>query len=340
DAVLVVSFGGPEGRDDVIPFLENVLRGRNVPRERMLEVAEHYNHFEGVSPLNAQVRELISVLQPELTRRGIDVPVYWGNRNWHPLLPDTMREIADAGHRRVLALVLSSCSSYSSCRQYRENIQAARESVGDGAPVVDKVRAFFNHPGFIDASSARVADALEKFSLADRQHVHVAYTAHSIPSSMASTCRYEAQLTETARLISEHLGVPPERSALVFQSRSGRPQDPWLEPDICDHLVSLHSRGVRHVVIAPIGFLSDHMEVLFDLDTEARQLSTELDLQMERAATVGTHPAFVAALGDLIAERMTGSPDRKTVGLLGPVADVCPADCCPAPARRPAPAAK
>jgi len=329
DAILLVAFGGPEAKQDVMPFLENVTRGRNVPRERLLEVAEHYDHFDGVSPLNGQVRDLREALQGELQRVGIDLPIHWGNRNWHPLLPDTMAEMASQGIRRVLAVVLAAYSSYSSCRQYLENIEAAREVVGADAPVVDKVRAFFNHPEFVAASAECLAEALVGFEDAE-----VAFTAHSIPVAIARECDYAAQLTETGRLVAEACGVDPGRWQMVYQSRSGRPQDPWLEPDIVDHVRSLHERGVEVVVVHPIGFLSDHLEVLFDLDVEAAAVSAELGLRFRRAATVGVHPRFVGMLGELIAERCTGTADtagsagRLAVGTLPPCPDTCPAGCC------------
>jgi ferrochelatase len=331
DAILIVAFGGPERREDVMPFLENVVRGRNVPRERLLEVAGHYNHFGGVSPLNAQVRELIAALEPELERRGIVRPIYWGNRNWHPFLADALREMTDAGVRRALAVVLAAYSSYSSCRQYLENIEDARQSAGADAPAVDKVRVFYNHPEFIAASADRLRDALQEFPAERRAGVHVAFTAHSIPQSMADACDYAQQLAETARLVAEEAGIAADHWQLVYQSRSGRPQDPWLEPDICDHLAALGRSGVREVVIAPIGFLSDHLEVLYDLDDEARRRADELGLRMVRAATVGTHPRFVSMLGELIAERITGGVNPRAIGRYGASHDVCTADCCPAP---------
>jgi ferrochelatase len=338
DAILIVAFGGPEQRDDVLPFLENVLRGRNVPRERMLAVAEHYYHFGGVSPINAQVRDLIAALRPVLERSGIHLPIYWGNRNWHPLLESTMHVMKEAGVQRALGLVLSAYSSYSSCRQYREDIARAQTTVGPGAPAVDKIRAFFNHPDFIAAGADRVAAALEQVPAARRGAAALAFTAHSIPSAMARGCRYEAQLRETCRLIAEAIDVRPERWQLVYQSRSGRPADPWLEPDICDQLQSLHTAGVRDVVVHPVGFLSDHLEVLYDLDEEARQKAEALGLNMVRAATVGTHPRFVAMLHGLIAERLAPAQQRPVVGVCPPCPDVCPADCCPPPmARRPDP---
>src|ERR1700738_611126 len=238
DAILVVSFGGPESTDEVIPFLENVLRGRNVPRERLLAVAEHYYHFGGKSPINQQTRELVAALEAELARRGPQLPVYWGNRNWHPLLTDTLRQMKDEGVHHALAFVTSAYSSYSGCRQYREDIARAQNEVGPGAPEVDKLRAFFNHPGFIDAIEERVQDALQSILAGARQNIQAVYTAHSIPVSMANTSDYVRQIEEVRRLVSGRLGITND--VLVYQSRSGTPGQPWLEPDILDHL-----RGVK-----------------------------------------------------------------------------------------------
>jgi ferrochelatase len=333
DAVLLVSFGGPDGPDDVLPFLENVLRGRNVPRERMLEVAEHYHHFGGRSPINDQNRALLEALRRELAQRGPDLPVYWGNRNWHPFLADTLREMADAGIRRVAAFVTSAFSSYSGCRQYRENIADALAPLGDRAPAVDKLRVFFNHPGFVGPMAENVAACLDRFPPARRGATPVLFTAHSIPTSMADSCRYVAQLRESCRLVAEGAGAGTWE--LVFQSRSGPPTQPWLEPDVCDRIRELAATGHDGVIAAPIGFVSDHMEVLYDLDTEAADLCRSLGVRFERAATVGTAPAFVAMIRDLIAERHVGAADRPALGLLPASHDVCPVDCCPAP-RRPA----
>jgi ferrochelatase len=336
DSILIVGFGGPERRDDVIPFLENVTRGRNIPRERLLEVAEHYNHFGGVSPINAQVRELIAALRAELDRQNIALPIYSGNRNWHPMLADTLAEMTEAGRKRSLAIVLAAYSSYSSCRQYREDIERARASAGAEAPRVDKVRVFYNHPGFIAANADRVHEAMATIGASNGQSLaHLAFTAHSIPLSMARNCDYERQLSETCRLVAEDVGVEPARWQLVYQSRSGRPQDPWLDPDILDHLRELKKRGVHNVVIHPIGFLSDHIEVLFDLDEEARQLSNELGLRMVRSGTVGVHPGFIGMLGELILERIgeIRESDRWASGQYGPSHDVCPELCCLPPAR-------
>jgi protoporphyrin/coproporphyrin ferrochelatase len=335
DAILIVGFGGPEGREDVIPFLENVLRGRPVPRERMLEVAEHYYHFEGVSPINGQVRALIAALEPELKAHGVDLPIYWGNRNWTPMLADTMTRMADDGVKHALGVVLAAYSSYSSCRQYREDIQKAREAVGDGATIVDKMRVFYNHPDFVEVNAERVREALATFPEGRRDSVRVAFTAHSIPDSMAANCRYVEQLTETCRLVADAAGIGPDQWSLVYQSRSGRPTDPWLGPDILEHLDDLKSRRVLDVIVQPVGFLSDHMEVMFDLDEEALQKSRELGLTMVRAGTAGTHPRFVGMLRELILERIERSPERRAVGQFSASHDVCPGNCC-MPATRPA----
>lgn len=335
DAVLVVSFGGPEGPADVVPFLENVLRGKPVPRERLLEVAEHYRHFGGVSPLNGQNRALVAALERELAEHGPRLPVYWGNRNWHPLLADTLARMAADGVRRALAYVTSAYSSYSGCRQYLENIAAARQAVGPQAPIVDKLRVFYNHPGFIEPLAELLSAGLSQVPDDVRPAVPVVYTAHSIPLSMAENCRYATQLRETARLVSAAVGRTDW--TLVYQSRSGPPGQPWLEPDIKDHLTRLAAVGTcRHVVVVPIGFLSDHMEVVFDLDTEARAHAEALGLEMIRVATVGHHPTFVRTLRDLIAERAHPGAVRPAVGPDGPSHDVCPADCCLPATRTPA----
>ncbi|QDU81474.1 Ferrochelatase [Polystyrenella longa] len=332
-ALLLVGFGGPEKREDVLPFLENVLRGKRVPRERMLEVAEHYYHFDGVSPINEHCRQLLAALKPALQNSGIDLPVYWGNRNWHPLLTDTMEQMKADGIERVLSIVLSSCSSYSGCRQYRENIQDAQELVGENAPQVDKLRVFYNHPQFINASCDRVASAIEQLTSkgTDREEIRLVFTAHSIPFSMSSTSDYEKQLQETCRLVCEQLDWPHDRQDLVYQSRSGRPQDPWLEPDVLEHLEELHRQGVNNVVIYPVGFLSDHMEVMFDLDIEAKELCEKLGMQMERAETVGTHPEMIRCWVDLIEERISDREEKRAIGQFPANHDVCPLNCCPKP---------
>ena len=326
DAIVIVSFGGPEGMDDVIPFLENVLRGRNVPRERMLGVAKHYELFGGVSPINAENRKLIAALHKVMEAKGPHFPIYFGNRNWHPLLADTLRKMRKDGVKQALAFVTSAYSSYSSCRQYLEDIEGARRSVGPEAPRVEKLRAFYNHPGFIEANVANVRAALEQIPEGSRSQTSVAFTAHSIPQSMARNCDYEAQLQETGTLISDKLGITDWR--LVFQSRSGPPMQPWLGPDISDHLRELKSSGAKDVVIAPIGFVSDHMEIIYDLDTEARALCRELGLNMVRAATAGTHPAFAEMIRELIIERLDPQAPRRFLGASGPRADLCRPGCC------------
>jgi protoporphyrin/coproporphyrin ferrochelatase len=333
DAILITSFGGPEQPADVMPFLENVLRGKNVPRERMLEVAEHYYHFGGKSPINDQNRQLISALEAELAEHGPRLPVYWGNRNWHPMLSDTLRRMRADGIHRALAFVTSAYSSYSGCRQYREDIARAREVVGERAPVVEKIRVFHNHPGFVEASADRIQKALDQIPQPRRSAAQLIYTAHSIPMTMASSSDYEMQLKETARLVAEQVGRKNWR--LAYQSRSGPPSQLWLEPGILDCLREARQNGeTTDVVIAPIGFISDHMEILFDLDTEASQLCEELGIQMVRAATVGTHPRFIRMIRELVEERVDESKPRLALGVLGPRPDVCAVDCCP-PSRRP-----
>lgn len=339
DSILLVSFGGPEGLDDVIPFLEKVLHGKNVPRERMLEVAEHYRHFGGVSPINAQNRALIEALRTELDAAGIDLPIYWGNRNWHPLLPDTLRQMRDDGRKRALAFFTSMFSCYSGCRQYRENIIDAQLEVGEGAPLVEKVRKGFNHPRFIAAQADLVAQALGSLDAERRADTKLLFTAHSIPMSMADNSRYVVQLTEACRLVADAVGHA--NWELVYQSRSGPPQQPWLEPDICQRIEQLCEAGTRSVAIVPIGFISDHMEVMFDLDTEAKELCEKLGLGFIRVPCVGTHPQFTTMIRELLEERLRGLAERAAIGQLGPSHDVCPLDCClyPRPQRPAATAA-
>ncbi len=334
DAFLLVSFGGPEAPDEVMPFLENVLRGKNVPRTRMLEVARHYQQFGGVSPINEQNRNLLKALTTELAEHGPNLPIYWGNRNWHPLLADTLKKMADDGVCRAIALFTSAYSSYSGCRQYREDIAKAQEKVGPSAPEVDKLRVFFNHPGFIEPLIESVATSLAKIPIERRQESLLLFTAHSLPLSMSENCQYVAQLQEACRLVAE--GVGHTRWELVYQSRSGPPQQPWLEPDVCDRISSLHEQEkIRDVVLLPIGFVSDHLEVLFDIDTEARELCERLAINMHRAATAGTHPRFVQMVRELVLERMSKNPERLALGELGPSPDVCPTDCCQKTPQRP-----
>jgi protoporphyrin/coproporphyrin ferrochelatase len=326
DAVLVLGFGGPEKPEDVLPFLENVVRGRNVPRERLLEVAEHYQHLGGKSPINDQCRALIAALRGELTQHGIELPIYWGNRNWQPLLEDVVRTMRDDGIKRAVVYVTSAFSSYSGCRQYREDLDRARAAVGEGAPELDKLRAFYNHPGFVDAASERVRDALTCLPEAVRASARLVFTAHSIPIAMASGCDYVAQLNEIAGVIAARFAR--DEFDLVYQSRSGPPQVPWLEPDIGDHLRALAERGVRELVVVPLGFVSDHMEVVWDLDHEAKAIADELGVTLVRAGTVGEHPLFVAMIRELIQEKLGTVSTRRTYGASAPRPDTCVPGCC------------
>ena len=333
DALILVSFGGPEGPDDVMPFLRNVVRGRGVPDERLAAVAEHYHHFDGVSPINAQCRELLAALRPELDAAGIDLPLYWGNRNWDPYLTDTVAQLRDAGVERALAFVTSPFGSYSSCRQYLDDIDQARERVGPGAPVIDKIRHYHDHPGYVRPHADAVRAALHELS--DVENLRLVFTAHSIPSTMDQQSgpqggRYQAQLKETATLVAED-AAPGVSWDLVWQSRSGPPQVPWLEPDINDHLAALAKAGVEGVVVSPIGFISDHLEVVWDLDTEAAQTARGLGLRYVRAATPGNDARFVAMVRDLFLERLDPAAPRARLGSL-PVWDVCEPGCCRPPA--------
>lgn len=359
DALLLLSFGGPEGPDDVVPFLENVTRGRGIPRERLKEVGQHYFLFGGVSPINAQNRELLEALREDFAKHGLDLPVYWGNRNWAPYLTDTLRTLSEDGHRRVLVLATSAYASYSGCRQYRENLAeslAALEAEGRAVPRVDKLRHFFNHPGFVRPMVDAVLTALAALPENVRDGAHLAFTTHSIPTAAADTSgrpedhtedgaggAYVAQHLDTARVIADAVREATGTEhpwKLVYQSRSGAPHIPWLEPDICDHLEELHAGGAPSVVMVPIGFVSDHMEIKYDLDTEASAKAAELGLPVVRAATVGADPRFAAAVRELVLERAAGerglAPERCALGALGPSHDVCPVGCCPARVPRPA----
>jgi protoporphyrin/coproporphyrin ferrochelatase len=335
DALLLLSFGGPEGPEDVLPFLENVVRGRGVPRERLLAVAEHYRHFGGVSPINDQNRALLAAI-----REVVDLPVYWGNRNWHPLVEDTVATMRDDGVRRALVFVTSALTSYSGCRQYQDDLARARAAVGEGAPELHKLRHYFNHPGFLEPVADGVRAALA--SLPDPDAARLVFTAHSIPMSMEVASGpgghlYSAQLREASRLVTESVrGSGAGGFDLVWQSRSGPPSVPWLEPDINDHLAALASDGVKSVVVSPIGFVSDHVEVLWDLDEEAEETAAKLGLDYARAATVGTDPRFVAMVRQLVDERRADGP-KLALGPMGPSHDVCPLGCCPAPKRPAAP---
>ncbi|WP_432011786.1 ferrochelatase [Streptomyces cucumeris] len=362
DALLLLSFGGPEGPEDVVPFLENVTRGRGIPRERLKEVGRHYFLFGGVSPINAQNRELLQALRKDFAEHGLDLPVHWGNRNWAPYLTDTLREMVTDGHRRILVLATSAYASYSGCRQYRENLAdalAALEAEGLPLPHVDKLRHYFNHPGFVEPMVDATLTALGELPEGLRAGAHLAFTTHSIPTAAADTSGPPADHGEGGAYVAEHLEVARlvaaevrERTGvehpwrLVYQSRSGAPHIPWLEPDICDHLEALHGEGAPAAVMVPIGFVSDHMEVKYDLDTEAAAKAAELGLPVSRASTVGADPRFAAAIRDLVVERAATerftegraatAPERCALGVLGPSHDLCPVGCCPARSPRPA----
>ena len=333
DALIVVSFGGPNGPDDVLPFLENVVRGKPVPRARLLEVAEHYQHFGGKSPINEQNLALIDALREELGKNGPQLPIYFGNRNWHPYLSETLTQMKDDGVKRALAFFTSGFSCYSGCRQYRENIAEAQKAVGPGGPEIDLLRKFYNHPGFIEAMSALTIGKLAELSERARLKNKVLFAAHSIPQSMADHSRYELQLQEASRLVAESAELPDWE--LVYQSRSGPPTQAWLEPDVCDRIEELKKEGYLAVTVVPVGFISDHLEVLFDLDTEAKDKAAECGLEMVRVPTVGTHPKFVAMIGELIRERVGIQTERRALGTLGPSYDVCPPNCCLYPRTRP-----
>ena len=327
DALLLVSFGGPERPEDVLPFLENVVRGKRVPPERLREVAAHYELFDGVSPINAENRALLVALVAELNAHGPHLPVYWGNRNWHPLLADTLAQMADDGVRRALAFVTSAFSSYPGCRQYLEDIEQARQQIGPEAPAVEKLRPFYNHPGYVEPMADRVWEALEQIPADRRAAARLVFTGHSLPLAMAQGSPYVEQLGEACQLVAGRLKRP--QWDLVYQSRSGPPSQPWLGPEIGDHLRKLAAGGdVRDVVIAPIGFVCQHMEIAYDLDVEAAALCEELGLTMVRAETVGCHPRFVRMIRELVLERIDPSAPRLAVGTHAPWPDVCPPNCC------------
>jgi protoporphyrin/coproporphyrin ferrochelatase len=342
DAFLLVSFGGPEGPADVMPFLENVTRGRGVPHERLAAVAEHYYAFGGVSPINQQCRDLLAAVRADLAANGLALPVYWGNRNWTPYLTDAVRAMADDGVRRAAAFVTSAYSSYSGCRQYLDDIERARAAAGPDAPRIDKIRRFFNHPGFIESFADSARAALATLPADVREEAHLVFTAHSVPVAMAEASgpvkesrkvgggRYVAELTEAARLIAERICPDRHPWSLAYQSRSGSLSVPWLEPDVCDHLGDLAKSGTRAVVVIPVGFVSDHMEVRHDLDVEAAQFAGSLGLAFARAATPGASPRFASMITDLVRERMAlpASPPPAALGTMGAAAQDCPADCC------------
>jgi ferrochelatase len=377
DAFLLLSFGGPEGPDDVLPFLENVTRGRGVPAERLAEVAAHYHAYGGVSPINAQCRSMLGAIGAALREAGIDLPLYWGNRNWHPFIGDTVRQMKTDGVRRALAFVTSAYSSYSACRQYLDDIDraVAEAQAADGpgaagsgqAPRIDKIRPYFNHQGFIEPFAAAVEEALAGLPAAARDGARLVFTAHSVPVGMAAASgspsagtaapgapggRYAAELREAARLITERVRGGALPFDLVFQSRSGPPSVPWLEPDVNDHLAAL-AKGVltdgtplpdggpTAVVLVPVGFVSDHMEVVHDLDVEAAQTAASLGLPFARAKAPGPTGRFATMVRELVAERVSGVPALALgdlgLGAFAGGADGCPADCCRYRPARPAP---
>lgn len=358
DGILLASFGGPEGQDDVIPFLRNVTRGRGIPDERLEEVAVHYRHHGGVSPINEQNRELKAALEAELERRGVDLPVFWGNRNWAPYVPDALMEAKAAGCTSLIAIATSAYSSYSSCRQYREDFADALEATGlQGEMTIDKVRQFFDHPGFVTPfvdglreDLAALQDEVEGLDL--EREVEVLFTTHSVPTADAAKSgpaergfgeggAYEAQHRAVAEVVvesvlrelaEEHGDEAPKALSwqLVYQSRSGPPSQPWLEPDINDVIEELPSQGRRAVVVVPLGFVSDHMEVLWDLDNEAKETAEEAGIAFRRSATPGVHAEYVKGLVDLVLERRDGTPvaERPALTELGPWYDICRPGCC------------
>ncbi|MET9023604.1 ferrochelatase [Actinopolymorpha sp. NPDC004070] len=352
DAVLLVSFGGPEEPDDVVPFLENVTRGRGIPRERLAEVGQHYFLFGGRSPINDQCRALKAELEEDLRLNGPNLPVYWGNRNWDPYLPDTLARMRDAGVRRAACLFTSAYSSYSGCRQYRENLADALAEVGEGAPELVRLPHYFNRPGFVAPFVDETAAALERLPAGSR----MVFVTHSVPEAMNDASgpeggRYVAEHRDVAATVAREVAARTGRDAgwdLVYCSRSGPPSQPWLEPDVNDHLAALADQGVRGVAVVPIGFVSDHMEVLYDLDTEARATADRLGLAFTRVATPGIDPRFVRMAGDLVRERVTADEGdehgergegaapaaagdvgpAELTGSLGPIWGNCPAGCC------------
>jgi protoporphyrin/coproporphyrin ferrochelatase len=359
DALLVVSFGGPEKPEDVVPFLENVTRGRGIPKERLEEVGEHYFLFGGKSPINDLNRAFIAAVEEDFRSNGVDLPVYWGNRNWGPYLTDTVRQMRDDGITRALCLFTSAYSSWSGCRQYRENLAEAVAEVGEGAPALDRVRHYFNHPGFVESMLDATLSALAELPAETRNDARLLFVTHSIPTAMNDASGLSDQFPSGGAYVTQHESVAAEigegvrhhtghrfTSELVYCSRSGAPHIPWLEPDVGDRIRELAQEGVPAVVVIPIGFVSDHMEVVYDLDTEAKDVADEVGIGFVRAATAGVDPRFVAMVRELVLERAeverprrqdSPAPTRPAVGSLGPSWDVCPTGCC-ANARGPRPA--
>jgi ferrochelatase len=341
DALLLLSFGGPEGPEDVVPFLENVTRGRGIPRERLVEVGAHYFRFGGVSPINAQCRALAAALREDFAGHGLDLPVYWGNRNWEPYVADTIARMAADGVRRALVFVTSAYSSYSGCRQYREDLAGAVAAGGAaaGGLRLDRIRAYFDHPGFVEPMVRSTVEALGRLGEPVRDGAELVFVTHSLPLGFAASSPYVEQHEAVAALVAQGVervtGVAGRPCSLTYCSRSGPPSQPWLEPDIGDRLRERSAQGLAAAVAVPIGFVSDHMEVVYDLDTEAAELATNLGLSFARAATVGVDPVFVAAVRDLVLERAARErgeePEPKALSALGVMPDVCRTGCCPNP---------
>ncbi|WP_370289074.1 ferrochelatase [Nocardioides sp.] len=342
DALLLLSFGGPEKPEDVVPFLENVTRGRGIPRERLEQVGEHYYLFGGKSPINDQNKALIAALEADFAEHGLDLPIYWGNRNWEPYLTDTLEQIARDGHQRVLTLVTSAYSSWSGCRQYRENLAESLAALPDDVtpPQIDKIRAYYNHPGFVEANARGIVAALDDLPAEVRGAARLVFVTHSIPTQMNADSGpvggvYEAQHLDVAQVVSDRVreitGVERPHE-LVYCSRSGAPHIPWLEPDVNDRLEELAAEQAAAVVLIPVGFVSDHMEVVYDLDTEALATAEKLGLPARRALSAGTDPDFVTALRELVLERAAiergEDVERPALGVRGPSHNVCPATCC------------
>jgi len=342
DAFLLLSFGGPEGPDDVLPFLENVTRGRGVPRERLAEVATHYYAHGGVSPINSQCAAMLAAIGEAFAAGGLDLPLYWGNRNWHPFIEDTVRQLADDGAQRVIAFVTSAYGSYSACRQYLDDIERAVAAVGPRAPRIDKIRPYFNHPGFIEPFAANTETALRALPSDVADGARLVFTAHSVPVGMAAASgsatagtarpgagggRYAAELADASSLITERVRGGSLSHDLVYQSRSGAPGQPWLEPDVCDHIRTLAKQGVPAVVAVPVGFVSDHMEVVHDLDIEAAETAASLGLPFARAAAPGSSARFALMVRELVEERMADA-EPLALGAIGAAPTACPADCC------------
>lgn len=342
-ALLLLSFGGPEGPEDVLPFLENVTRGRGVPPERLAEVAQHYLHFGGISPINALNRQIIAALETDLADAGLDLPVYFGNRNWHPMVEDTVARMHADGVRSALVFPTSAWGGYSGCRQYDEDIARARAAVGPGAPELVKLRQYFDHPLLIESFATAITAAVARIPAERRAGTRLVFTAHSIPVAADRAAGppadggrlYSRQVAEAARLCAAATGFPDYD--VVWQSRSGPPQVPWLDPDIVDHLDVLHGKGVEAVVVCPVGFVSDHLEVIWDLDNEAAERAGELGMSFARAATPGTDPRFSRMIVELIQERVSAGPVRELgeVPGYGCTADgaLCAPGCCELPAR-------